>query len=481
MAQQQTARSFEGGYAGLVWSMTMLALVLWASQALGQPPCPPAPPPYQSLRYDEEYTFLRNPSCRTDVWDPVKYVPLNEQGDWFLSLGGEARLRYEYFQDAEWGRGPQDDDGFLLQRYMAHADLHLGPYARLFVQLKSALENGRDGGPRPTDEDALDLHQAFADVGGAIGAKASLTLRAGRQELQYGAQRLISVREGPNARLSFDALRLIARAGPWRVDGFVSRPVETDPGVFDDSSDETRALWGVYAVTPLGLLPRGKLDLYYLGFDHEGARFDQGTADERRHTLGVRLWGRPAAWDYNVELLYQWGSFGEGSIQAWAASSDSGYTFRSAPLQPRLGLRAEINSGDRDPQDRDLQTLNALFPKGNYFGEIALIGPANIVDLHPLLDLKVTGRLTVTFDWDFFWRQNVHDGIYGPAGNLLRSGRQSRARYVGSQPGVTLEWHVGRHLTVVGVYTHFFAGPFVRETGPGRDIDYVSAWAKYTF
>jgi len=36
-------------------------------------------------------------------------------------------------------------------------------------------------------------------------------------------------------------------------------------------------------------------------------------------------------------------------------------------------------------------------------------------------------------------------------------------------------------LTLVGGYTHFFAGPFVRETGPGRDIDYVSAWATYKF
>lgn len=40
---------------------------------------------------------LHDPSCRTDVWDPVKYMLLNETGDWFLSLGGEAQLRYENF------------------------------------------------------------------------------------------------------------------------------------------------------------------------------------------------------------------------------------------------------------------------------------------------------------------------------------------------------------------------------------------------
>jgi hypothetical protein len=211
LGQQRVASLLGGTHLGLVWSMTILALGFLGSQAHSQPPCPPAPPSYQSLRYDEEYTLLHNPSCRTDVWDPVKYMTLNETGDWFLSLGGEARLRYEYFQNTQWGQGPQDDDGFLLQRYMVHADLHLDRYARLFVQLQSSLENGRNGGPRPTDEDALDLHQAFVDVGGAFGAQASLTLRAGRQELQYGSQRLVSPREGP-IRPSSPAARTESRA-----------------------------------------------------------------------------------------------------------------------------------------------------------------------------------------------------------------------------------------------------------------------------
>jgi hypothetical protein len=213
------------------------------------------------------------------------------------------------------------------------------------------------------------------------------------------------------------------------------RPVEMGAGRVLMEPMAT-ALRGVYAVVLLSPLPTGNTDLYYLGFEHKGARFDQGTADERRHTVGTRLWGRPEAWDYNFEFIYQWGSFGSGAIQAWAVSSDSGYTFQSALLRPRLGLRAELNSGDRDPQARNLQTFNALFPRGNYFGELALIGPANIVDLHPSLDLKVADRLTVTFDWDFFWRQSLHDGIYGPPGNLLRSGRTSRARYVGDQVAV---------------------------------------------
>jgi hypothetical protein len=57
----------------------------------------------------------------------------------------------------------------------------------------------------------------------------------------------------------------------------------------------------------------------------------------------------------------------------------------------------------------------------------------------------------------------VHDGIYAPPGDLLRSARRSCARYVGSQPGVALEWRVDRHLMLTLEYGHFFAGPFLRQ------------------
>jgi Alginate export len=125
--------------------------------------------------------------------------------------------------------------------------------------------------------------------------------------------------------------------------------------------------------------------------------------------------------------------------------------------------------------------FNALFPKGAYFGEIALIGPANLFDLHPVLDVHLTQNVTVTTDWIFFWRQSIRDGIYGPAVNLIRSGPTSRARYIGSQATVQAEWQLGRHMTLMGIYTHFFAGAFLKETGPGQDVDYVTTWVIYRF
>ena len=128
------------------WACSLSLLALQSPIAHAQTPAHPAPPPYQALRFEEDYRFMRDPALRTDLWDPLKYLALRDAEAWYVSLGGEARLRYEYFNHALWGQGPQDDDGYVLQRYMLHADVHLGPHVRIFTQLKSGLEEGHTGG-----------------------------------------------------------------------------------------------------------------------------------------------------------------------------------------------------------------------------------------------------------------------------------------------------------------------------------------------
>ena len=112
-------------------------------------------------------SFLKNPSCRQDFWDPIKYIPLGS-GTWFLSIGGEAREAFEQVGNDNWGKQPYTNT-FFLERYMLHTDWHLGKYVRAFVQLKSELESFRTGGPRPIDEMKLDFEAAFDEVGSATG------------------------------------------------------------------------------------------------------------------------------------------------------------------------------------------------------------------------------------------------------------------------------------------------------------------------
>ncbi|ACH39883.1 hypothetical protein Gbem_2880 [Citrifermentans bemidjiense Bem] len=224
-----------------------------------------------------------------------------------------------------------------------------------------------------------------------------------------------------------------------------------------------------------------KADLYYLGYYNGNAGFDQGQAKETRHSVGARLWRAEKPLDYNFEFLYQWGSFGDGEISAWTAASDTGYSAADLPFSPRFGLKADITSGDKDPNNPDLQTFNPLFPKGAYFSENGLIGPANFIDVNPSVVFHFLKNLTVTANWDFFWRESTRDGTYNNAVVLVRSGKSSSARYVGSEPQVQCEWNVQRHVSLVAIYAHFLAGPFLRESGPGDDVDYFTTWVTYKF
>jgi hypothetical protein len=464
--------------AGRVVSAVLLTFAIASLCFAENSSCPQ--PTYKYLRYDEDYSYLKNPDCRIEPLDIVKFIALNGKADWFLSMGGELRENVEYFQNPTWGQDPQGS-AYLLQRYMAHVDLHMGGHVRFFGQLKSGLENGRAGGPRVIDEDKLDLHQAFVDLLLPSPARHSIKLRAGRQELALGARRLVSAREGPNVRQSFDGLRLILSTNIWNIDILATRPVQTKAGFFDDLPIPGQTLWGVYATRLLPSLKGANVDFYYLGLDRTRARFQQGVASETRHSFGARLWGQRNGWDYDIESVYQTGSFGRGSIRAAAIETETGYTVQSWLWNPRLALRADAASGDRDPSNPNLQTFNPLFPRGLYHQLVNLNGHVNFFDLDPVLVSRLNQQLSLTLDCGFFWRESRSDGVYGVGGNLLRPGTGSKARYLATQPSAIAEWHPQRHVTVIAIYTHSSPGEFLRETGSSERVNYFSIWLSYKF
>ena len=346
----------------------------------------------------------------------------------------------------------------------------------------TGLEGGRIGGPRPDiDRNAFDAHQAFADIILPLeNDKDTITARLGRQEFEYGTGRLIDVREGPNLRLSFDAARLLLRTGDWQVDGWWGKPVLNNWGVFDDEPNPNRALWGVYTVHPFPVLPQGNVDLYYLGYENEKAVYVQGAGSELRHSLGARFWGKPMPWEYNLEYVWQFGSFDGGAIDAWTAANAIRYNLSEASPKPRVGLRCDVASGDSNPATANLQTFNPLFPSGVYFNLLNPVGPQNLIDVHPTFDLTPGEKVTLGFDWDFFWRENLGDGAYRLSGSPLRPGIAG-ARYLGSSPAATLTWNPTRHVSVITSYVHFFPGPFFESNLPDKNTDYYTIWLDYKF
>jgi hypothetical protein len=437
---------------------------------------------YSLLRDNEDWSFLSDPTLRRDFWDPIKYIHLGCDGC-YLTIGGEIREVFERVGNDNWGKPPLTN-AFFLERYMAHTDWHLGEHFRVFVQLKSGLESFRAGGPRPIDEKKLDFEAAYLEVGASSRAKNSIKLRVGRQELNYGSGRLISVREGPNVRQSFDGFKLTSGIGSWDVDGFAVRPDLDKPGFFNNAPDHRTGFWGVYASRPRA--GRLSFDAYYVGLDRKLAAYNRGAAPEVRHSVAARLW-RPiqtkeGGWDFDYEGVWQFGAFGAGDIRAWTLASETGYSLPNLPWRPRLSVKSDISSGD-DPRRNTLGTFSPVYPVGNYFGVIADTGPGpvNFIDVHPRLQTQLPHGVTVSTDLVVQWRENLRDGVYAVPGFLLVPAGNSRARFVGYRPGVEVRWQIDRHAYLQADYGVFYAGQFLKEAAPGRNINYFALWAGYKF
>ncbi|MCB0519979.1 MAG: alginate export family protein [Lewinellaceae bacterium] len=428
-------------------------------------------PPFRLVRSEEDFSFLKKLLPPGSRWEELKYLPLGENS--YLSLGGDVRSEFQVLQNENWENG--NDDAALFQRFMLHSDWHVGKNLRLFGQLKSGHAFGRNGGPFFLNDDDLDLHQLF--VGLKLG---NSTLEIGRQELRYGSQRLISLREGTNVRQSFDGARWIWRQPNLRLDLLFYAYNPQQVGVFDNKINTDQLLWGAYWVWDLPGADGLHFDSYYLGVHNEHPRFEQGSLQETRHSAGMRHWGETGPLSYNNEAVVQWGKFGSGNIRAWTLSTEMNYRL-PGNWQPTPGLKAEIISGDRDPGDANLQTFNALYPRGGYFGLLALIGPANLMDVHPSLALTFGKKWNLNLDWDFFWRHRLTDGIYLPSGRLNLAGNGSGERFIGHQPGAQLAFVPNRFLEAEASYFYFFTGEFLDDLTPGANFSQIGVSLSFKF
>ncbi len=155
-----------------------------------QPGVRPALGPFPRF---ENWSFLRDPSQRIDPYDRLKFIPLNDSGTNYLTLGVENRTEFQYLKNNAWGAGPQDLTGYVFERLMPSADLRLGDHARIFVTLAFDDVAGKKAGPRPViDKDVADGHEGFVEFGGNLHDRhPGWDVIIGRQEVSLGTGRLL--------------------------------------------------------------------------------------------------------------------------------------------------------------------------------------------------------------------------------------------------------------------------------------------------
>lgn len=418
-------------------------------------------PAFRPINHDEDWTAYRNLGEDASNWAQMKAIPV---GSTWLSLGGEARWRAEYRGNERFGRGLQDDDGDLQQRLRLWADWRLTPNLRAFVDIQDARSHGLDSGEPFTEESRADVHQAFLETKHSLG-QGALRVRVGRQEFGVGAFRIFEPREGANARTAFDMARVIYdNPNGWSGGVFAGYAIRESKASFDDATNYDYRIYGGTASRRLGSgATAPKLEVLYANTDRIGVAFDTGLAGrDDRDTLSLRLDGRVAPWDYDVEAVIQTGDFRGLDIEAWYLSGTVGRTFNHA-WAPRVAVRFDAASGDEDRTDGKLNTYNQL-----YVPPISLrtdLGVSNLVSIQPQVTFRPLPKTTVGLLTAGLWRQSKEDGVYLLSGQLLRSGAEGDSAYVGWRYAAFTSYVVNPFVTVTGVLNYTKAGDFLKQSG----------------
>ena len=472
----------------LVLSFLIHGVPLAWAQA-GQPSNEPKRPAYQigsAGRFNEDWSVLRGVDLDTtdDFWDRLKFIPLTSDQNVWLTIGGQARERGEYFRQYLFGNSePKQSDGYLLSRYRLSADLHLTRYFRMFAEGRSAFALDRDlaGGRTTSYVDEVDLMNGFADVMIPLGQQASVTLRGGRQELIFGSQRLVGPGDFTQVPRAFEGGAAIGQIAGWTITPFWAQPVVVDKYRFNQSTSD-QELFGVFGTGPLHVVAVN-LDLYWLDANNKTATFNGTVGREHRHTLGGRVWGKIGATglDFEVEGAAQFGTVGRGDVATSMFTTVLGYTLPVPRLSPRVYLEFDYASGDDRPGG-NVGTFNPLYPNGHsYLGYIDYIGRQNLISPNAGVSVSPIRDLTLSLQQYFFWRASDHDAIYNKSGGVLRPATGTTARYVGAETDVLATYNLTHHIQGYAGYSHFSTGEFIEKTGKDKDSDFYYVAIQYTF
>lgn len=322
-----------------------------------------------------------------------------------VTFSGQYRVRGEYKENYDLDDANRDTVDTWTQRVRltANAKATDDVSAKITLQdtrIWGAEGNTAAGGPQLTDlgttvNSGVDVHEAYLNVSNIFGTPVSL--RAGRQELAYGDERLVGAINWSNNGQAFDALKLAYATDALSLDVFTATINEDNEVVGGEIFNDDVYLNGIYA-TLKQVIPNNTLDVYLF---HQTDNIDLA-----RYTLGARLKGAAAGVDYTVEVPFQFGTdAADNDISAYAFAVKAGYTLPT-PMKIRVGAEVDYATGDdTSTGDTENQAFNNLFPTNHdKFGiaDAAGIGWTNIMawTVNAGVDVNEKLRLFAAY-WDF--------------------------------------------------------------------------------
>jgi hypothetical protein len=429
-----------------------------------------------------------------DCFDRLKRIPLwSSYSRWErnleFSVGGEDRLEVRNEIGGAAGRLTGIDNNVARVRTRVWGDLWIRDDFRVFVEYLDAEASYSNGVvPLSGDVTHSQFLNLFVDTKLGTFLDRAVYGRVGRQEMNYGSQRLLASPDWTNIRRSYDGAKIFWQTEEVGIDAFWLRPVTNLVGRFNtpDAKRQLAGLWTTYRPSK-----EQTLNAYYLYVDADlPVRFGAapgGRGGYNVNTFGGRWNGdHPLAnllagvedgplagsllWDF--EGACQLGDWSGRRISAGMTSTGVGYAFFNLPLQPQLWAYFDYASGTqhRDDPTSTFETFNQPFPAGHtYLGYLDEVGRANIHDLNFQESVYPAKWITSWLQYHIFRLDQAGDALYGsePGLSTVRfDPTRTAGTNVGQELDFVTEFHLGRHTTFILGYSKIFSGDFITETGP---------------
>ena len=427
---------------------------------------------HKMLFYQNDLSYLKDPCYLDRRWnDAFKHFHVKGSK---VETGGQTRFRYHHENNFRGFGITGDDDDFLLIRNRLYLDWQLTPNIRFFSEFLDANSSFENFSPRAIEENHADFLNLFMDATLWDDCRGKLTARIGRQELLYGAQRLVSPLDWANTRRTFDGYRLLWEGDDWNVDGFFVNPVAVDRRNFDDTNEDVD-FYGIYATNKR--LKNATLDVFWLALDND-------LNGENSDTLGLR-YNRDLANDnlLDFEGGYQFGDNADGSDRdAWYFTLGLGHRFKHR-LKPTAWIYYDFADGGNSQGAGN--GFDQLFPLAHkYLGFMDLFARSNIEDLNFLFTMQVSPRAKMLIWYHNFWLQSQTDTPYNVNGAAFAPGVTPVDDELGQELDLLLSLTITERTNLLLGYSHFFAGDYYDAAGlpvTGTDADFFYSQLQINF
>jgi hypothetical protein len=387
----------------------------------------------------------------------------------WMTIGGQIRGRFERPSGVSYT--PGFEDFYFASRLRLDLTVRPTSWTKFFVQGQDSRVNGYEIAARPASmHDPMELRQMYVEVGKLEGR--GLRLKAGRQELSYGAGWIVSAADWGNTTRVFEAAVASANFKNSKLDLFAGSVILPDSARVDRHKPGEH-LYGADLITKS--LPGASVELFLMAKTQIGVTGELGVrGDATTYISGFRAAGKTLGFlDYSALAAHEWGSYAMDRISAWGGYGLLGWTVGRSTRKPRFSVEADLASGDHNAKDGVRGTFDTFYGAyHNFLGSADRLGWRNSRNLRIGFDFVPRKRCKLGFDVRDLALMRVSDGLYNATNTREALNPKAHSRHVGLEGDSTFSYEINS-VTSIGLGAgHLWPGAYLKESTKG---------AAYTF